>query len=357
MSNSPTTAQAPHYTVHRADLVADRQAILEIWQQHQISDPSPRFEWLYGSRAHGPAWCLLLRDPAGRLVGSTGLVQRLFHHCSGWIRGGHTIDLVIDRTHRSAGPAIQLQRALAAGDVEVPVDFLYGTPIRPAELIQRRVNFQLLDSLHRWTKPLRWADLLRDHIPARLVCNLAGRILDVTSALLFGESWRYLSKGWFTTFTLDFDSRFDNLWAEAKNQYEIIGDRSAAYLSWRFGPQAPTSYRTFTLTTAAGALLGYVIFTQHGSTTNISDLLARRIPLLHPLLLAFSRQIRSEGASNIGLTCITPPSVATQIRRSGFFRRPEKANVVIHINGPKAAAFPALTHSEDWFLTDADRDV
>lgn len=356
LSTTPVSHAIP-YTVTRADLVADRQAIFEIWRQHQTTEPTDRYEWLYTANPLGQPSCLLLRDGSGAVIGTAGLTQRDFFYRGNHLRGGHTIDLVVDRTHRSAGPAVQLQRALVGGLSLAHVGFLYGTPIRAAELVQRRVGFQSLDSLHRWTKPLRFGEKLHEIIPVTGFRKIAGYFLDHAAALLSGELFFKRSRNWRPAMETGFDSRFDALWAHAKRQFEIIGDRSSAFLSWRFGQHTPTTYRIFSLSNSQGTLAGFVVFSCTGTTANIADFMFAMPQQLRPLLLGFSCKMRSEGMSDIALTCITSPTIAATLRRSGFFRRPEKSCVLIYSPPNESESLRLLSNPNNWFFTDADRDV
>jgi hypothetical protein len=78
-----------------------------------------------------------------------------------------------------------------------------------------------------------------------------------------------------------------------------------------------------------------------------------------PLLAAFSRHARREGAARIDFPLLAPAWLETALVQAGFRarRRPgERANnnVMLHQDD---AATPTLSGQEAWFLTFADTDA
>jgi hypothetical protein len=346
------------YTVVSADLARDETLILDLWRQNFQSSLDARFDWMYRNNPLGNPYCLLLRTADDQTIGATCVVRRQLRFKNKSLTAGQAIDLVVNRAHRSGGPAIQLQRALTAGLAENKIHLLYSTPLPGAELIARRVGYRVLDQFQRWTKPLRFERELHNRIkiPFAPLRKLAGALLDIALLLWSGELF-FRAKHWNTSVKTTFDHRFDDLWSKAISQFDILGDRSAAYLTWRFGGTAISTYRVFCLSDDTQTLAGYVIFSRHNATAKIADILAADLRWLRPLLLGFTREMRREGAENLTFLYVGSDAIGRALKSCGFFKRPEKSNMLIYVNGEAHSSAMELLEPSRWYLTDADRDV
>lgn len=343
------------YTVDQADLSRDRERIINLWRQNYSSFSPNRYEWMYQNNPHGDPYCLLLKTPDGEIVGATALMRRRIRVGPRSLCAGQAIDLVVHRAHRSGGPALQLQRALLAGLESHHIDFLYSTPLPGAELIARRVGYRILSPLQRWSAILRSETELRARIPMRAIRIPAGILIDTALRIRSGDLL-FREARWNTGLCDGFDARFDDLWARASIRHEWIGERSAFYLSWRFGPNAG-HFQIFCITDQKQRLMGYLVFSQHDQTARIADLLVADPAWLAPLLRAFTRGMHKAGLAYLNLLTVGPEWLGKTLHACGFFRRPEKSNMLIFISDKRLQEFPQILDANHWYLTDADRDV
>src|SRR5262249_2896546 len=125
------------YTLCEADLARDRDELESLWARNFADQGGHRCD-VYTSNPDGPGTVWLLRTAEGKAVGATGLVSRAFG--AGQI--GQAINLAVDVGHRSAGPALMLQRAVvaAAGERQLP---LLGVSVT-AEAVQKRAGYREL---------------------------------------------------------------------------------------------------------------------------------------------------------------------------------------------------------------------
>lgn len=343
------------YTVDQADLIRDREHILELWRQNYAAFSPNRYDWMYRDNPLGEPYCLLLKSRDGEIAGATGLMRRRIRFGRQTLLAGQAIDLVVHRAHRSGGPALQLQRTLLAGLDTHGIDLLYSTPLPGAELIARRVGYRVLTSLQRWTSVLRSEPELRNRITASALRLPASMLLDVALRARSGDLLFRTSR-WKTELCDDFDAHFDALWARASSLFEYVGDRSAPYLAWRFGHKAGP-FKVFCIFDNQRHLMGYVVFSQHDQTVRIADLLVATPQWLPPLLRAFSRTMRRAGMSYLTLLTVAPDWLGQTLADCGFLRRPEKSNVLVFINEARLQELPGILDPARWYLTDADRDV
>lgn len=356
MPSASQTSQSSFRTDTVVDPVRDADEVIRIWRQHHTGDPSARYRWLFQA-PEAEASCLLLRDANGDAIGTTSLVVRRFRRGGDVIVAGHTIDLVVDPRYRSGGPAIQLQRALLALADERRIGLLYGAPVRAAELIQRRVGYRVLGQLHRWRKSLDAAHDLTPRISLQWLCRLIGWLADRMISVYSGEVLLAMRGRWSVSIESHFGDGFDDLWSRVRGRTEIIGERTSAYLRWRFGPGAPRDCRVFCLSDGGGRLAGYIVYSCSEDGADVADLLFADTRSLRALLAHFSRAMRREGMKHITVNTLEPPSVAAALKRAGFFQRPQQANVLVWTSEELARSLPELQQPENWFLTDADRDV
>lgn len=343
------------YTVDQADLSRDRERIIDLWRQNYDAIPPNRYDWMYQNNPLGDPYCLLLKTPDGEIVGATALMRRRVRLGPRSLCAGQAIDLVVHRAHRSGGPALQLQRALLAGLDSHHIDLLYSTPLPGAELIARRVGYRILSPLQRWSAILRSEAELRTRIPMRALRIPAGILIDAALRIRSGDLL-FRETRWNTGLCDGFDARFDDLWARASKRFEWIGERSASYLAWRFGQNAG-HFQIFSITDHKQCLMGYLVFSQYEQTARIADLLVADPAWLAPLLRAFSRSMRKAGLAYLNLLTVGPAWLGKTLLACGFFRRPEKSNMLMFISETRLQEFPQILDASHWYLTDADRDV
>ncbi len=343
------------YSVDQADLTHDRERILDLWRQNYDAFSPNRYDWMYRDNPHGDPYCLLLKSRDGEIAGATGLMRRHMRCGQRVLCAGQAIDLVVHRAHRSGGPALQLQRTLLAGLDAHGVDLLYSTPLPGAELIARRVGYRVLTPLQRWTSVLRSESELRTRIPARILRAPVGRLLDLAMRIRSGDLLFHKSV-WHTQICDGFDARFDDLWLRASSLFEYIGDRSSPYLAWRFGRNAG-HFRVFCISDNHQRLMGYLVFSRHDQTARIADLLVAGPECLPPLLRGFSRFMRHDGLTYLTLLTVGPEWFGRTLDACGFFRRPEKSNMLVFVSEARLREQPGILDPGRWYLTDADRDV
>lgn len=343
------------YSICQPELDDGRRAILDLWRRNLPEAAPERYDWLY---AAGPAAAWLLRSDGGEVVGAAGLMQRTIHAGGEVLRGAQTVDLNVDRSHRSVGPALRLQRTLAAMVDEGRFDLVYAFPNAASEAVQRRIGYEVLGSFGRWAKPLRCEGRVLGWLPWRRPRKAVSAVLDLLLRLRWPERLHRAPAGLHVEVADCFDARFDALWEKAAPQFGAVGRRTARYLDWRFCQSPAARHRVFCLCDGRRELRAYLVYSRPAESAYLSDFLFRGVEDFGVLLGEFIRVMRREKAEAVITAYLGPEAVARQLARHGFLRRPTSWNALLHFNPThKACRDARLLDPQSWHLTRADVDT
>lgn len=348
----PKSTNAPQWEVTQPDVASLREPLLGLWQRNLPTAAEHRFDWLYGS-GRARAWLLSERDSTS--AGAAGLLLRRMSVAGRMVECGAAIDLNVDQTQRSVGPALTLVRAVTGAADREGREVLFGMPNRSATAVMKRAGYQELGEFSCWTKLLssrqKLDRVLRLRWASRLVAPLADKALQLLSA-----EWRArLPRPVVAESLSHFDSRFDRLWSDSSRQFDVIGERTQEYLSWRFASCPDLAYDIFTLASReTGELLGYVVWYADEGAVSISDLLAVDEPTTVLLLAEFSRTVRRTKAAAIRFGCFGSPAFYRLLQRAGFHRRQNRHVILSRFEGESKTA---IREGANWFLTMADSDT
>lgn len=335
------------YQIAAADPIADRAAILRLWTDNFLHATPARYDWLYGRRALGEPHCLLLRAAAGETVGLNTLLPRRVLWCGREQLIGQAVDLAVDPAHRAAGPVIRLQRELLRRANAAGMPAVYGFPLPAAEAVLRRIGYRTLGPFRRWVRVVAAGDL---RAPGAL--RGVGR-----AAAGWAQGWLHrLPRGWRITTDDGFDAAFDLFWREAAGQFDLLGERSRAFLRARFADSPKGDYRLLRLLDPEQRMVGYVVFHRRKpAVAKVVDALARAPAEWPRLMAAFAAAARHDGALRVDFPLLAPAWLERALYRVGFRPRRRDAsrannNVVLYRFSPAAA-------EEAWYLTFADTDA
>ena len=272
---------------------------------------------------------------------------------------GQAIDLVVDPAHRSLGPALALQKAVTGSCGELGLAAVYAFPNARADALLLRGGYSVLGPLDRYTKPLRSAYKIEKLVRVAALAHPASAVVDAALRLLPANWAHRRVPGLVGEEVTGFDGSFDELWSESGFlAHSIRGERSAAFLEWRFARCPQKSYRIFRVRDARGSLAGYAVWYVSGDIANIADLFVRDAASLEPVLRLFIRHARRAGIAAISFVYLGSESMGAHLKALGFFHRPEDGKVTVF--RPEAArrgSTDPFLRRDDWYLTEVDRDV
>ena len=351
------TTLAVKYAVRVADVTRDREAILALWQQ---AFPAPsqhpiKYDWCYVPTPQGDGRLYVLEhgDEAA-IIGVQGIVPRCWWSQGAAIATGICADLVVDKNHRSIGPAL----ALVRGVVEIEQDrpnaaLLYGFPNPKSEALYRRAGYLKMGEMTRYARPLRlrlW--LQRKGLPA-VLATLVGAIADLALQARVVLSTLGASRQWRCTSATAFDHRFDELWSRVAPKVGPMVMRNSDYLRWRFGNNFAGQTRVMVLEREDGRLDGYVVFVVNGDKiVSILDFLAVDNQKVLPVMLKLCmRTMYKHGYHGIMLEFSGPQAIADVLVQTGF--SPRETNPIYAVLSDTTSG---LLQGPLPYFTSGDRD-
>lgn len=412
------------YTAARIAPEEHRATLARLWREN-LAEPGldddlveRRMRWFHEENPAGPARTWMgYHGPEREVIGSGSFYPRDTVVAGHKLKAGILGDFAVDKAHRIAGAAMSVQREIARAAREAGADFLYAFPNRASFPIFQRAGYKKVGEASMWVKPLtaaykidelaagseddrramaaaivhraaeragaaipspRWRDLWSGALPVWLedrfvdaiespespLVRAAVRAADAALAARDRAMSLMQRRAAGDELTTAADLRFDDLWARARLRI-IAGERSAAYLNWRYATFKTIDYRFFCLTEAGGTrLLGYVVYTLQGNKAVVADLFCEDFDALFELLvLRFSERMRQEGHDAVGIVYVGAPSFAERLSRIGFFARqlPKAVGsrwLIVHTD----ASFPEelrkeVLDPERWFMPDGELDA
>ncbi len=345
------------------DPVLREHTLVRLWtgnNLHAGRDPRAKYQWFYVDSPSGGATAFFLsheNTPGGRdLVGCCGLGGRRLWVDGQRVEGGLFADFAVDAEHRTVMPALMLQRALCA-DARARFPLTYGFPNDAAIGIFQRIGFPVLGKIGRFVRILRYEPFVRRVVHTSLLSHPAGAVLDAAvrlrhqaAALKYRGGHRF---GWCAVP----DDRFDALFDSARRRYRFIGDRSSAFLRWRFTGRPGITGEFATLVDEAGVLQAYaVVMHKHSGDLIVADFLASSEPALSELLAQLTLQLRTRGAESVTAFFLGAPAISEVLRSRGFKARESAKYIVLGAGAGLTIPGDAVLNTADWYLTEADRD-
>ena len=358
------------YKALSIDLADHRERVLTLWKenmsdQHIAEVAERRFPWYYSQNPGGqPTTTLLLDDGSNQIVGSGSFYPRNIVLEGRSLSMGVLADFVVGSAHRAAGAAITIQRSLAARSRAAGMDFLAAYPNRSAEPIFKRIGYKAVGKSERWVKPLRSRNEIKKRLSNRLAVSAVSSIVDLGLTALDVSRVARIPSPVKRLRGMYFDScdvRFDALWERSKTAHTITGERSSAYLKWRYQDFPSLDYRFFTLTNAAAdRISGYLtFFVNANNVAVIGDLFSEDLTdTLDALLLRFSAAERKAGRTAICLAYLGPDSLGERLKRAGFYQRPTNRSLFVYFDPDTPQDVQrVVANRSNWFTVDAEMDI
>jgi RimJ/RimL family protein N-acetyltransferase len=356
--------------VHRAGL-------LKLWRE-ALHDPTiaavaeTRWPWYYDENPAGrPATWLGVTDE-GEVIGTGSIYPRVVFVGEKRIMAGVLSDFAVAKAHRTAGCAIAVQRAIVAGGHAAGFAFLFAYPNPGSLAVVKRVGYRVIGETRSFSKPLRTEGRLKSELEKRIKTPWLARGLALPGAEAAAELFADLglaaqdlarlaprlasTRGEFVDKA---DARFDVLWSRADKR-EIVGEKTSAYLNWRYAAFKTESNRFFVLSDREREqVLGYVVFKLVGNKAIVVDLLA--LPddhALEALMLHFALALRLERRDSIFLSYLGGDSFGRRLEAIGFFPRPHARSVIVYAPPELDEASRAIVlDPKRWFMLDGELDI
>lgn len=348
-------AAASDLEVLRADLAVDREAILNLWIENfpdvPPADHARRFAWFYLDNPMGPGRCWLLRQRStGMIVGTAGLGLRRFHAGKDTLLGGLASDFAVAKQHRTALPALLLQRAVL-DQLKDDLALIYTFPNARSMPIFKRVGYRMIGAPQRWVKVLRVKDYLAKRAAVGWAAPVLGPVLDAARAALSTETWRS-ANGWKLRPVQSIDDRVNPLVERGLGNLSIYSDRSPQYLDWRYLRDPLRRFQVFQLESADGQLHGLAVgLLRADGEFRIIDLVADPQQAALPiLLLLVVRAARQVGARTVAVEGSNLEWLEPELRKLHFKARQPNLTcmAMVRAGGPDLSNWRVLLADEDY---------
>lgn len=322
-----------------------------------------KFTWFYSQApaGSGTLWGLVVseRDNADRpnIVGGMGFGLREWQFGQRMVKAGLLADLAVAPDHRSLGPALALTRTVVA-DMRKHVAIGYGFPNASAVGIFRRNGWSDLATLVRYARMIRSESYIARSLPFRALANLVAIPIDTVMGGLVSLSTRQARRRWKLIGVSEIDGRFDDLWERARRDYSVIGQRDAAFLTWRFSQHPWHKFEVLAMQPngVADRLDGYAVLQCVGDVIHVRDIFTQRASIgsLVDLLIMEAKK-RRMGA--LSIVCPEGGLVGTALSCRGFSVRGPCRSAVLDPDSTLPECQPGVPEIVSCYMTEADEDT
>lgn len=337
-----------------------RVSVETLWEQVYGGFSAARYDWLYVNNPAGAATvCLLRDDDPDSIVGSTALLPRNLCTEGRILRAGIAADLMVDHRHRSLGPSIILQKGLLEHLAEIGIEAVYAFPNPKSIPMTKRIGYRQVAQRMALVLPLRSEAFLRERIPHVVARKSAAMMIDIALYLRPRLYTPFPAPGREHFVTTGFDAAFDDIWSRIKSGYMLIGEKTAAFLNWRYRDSPQGTYAVFGLRRRKQQTLdGYVVHSRREGRMHIADFAwdPARISL-EELLIRFARWSSAAGAEAVSIALTASPDLMRSFGRAGFHLREAIDPLTVYTPANRPLSFEAGRDYGSWYLVPGDNDA
>lgn len=349
-----------NYDILRGDLQKDKEDFLEFWKINFPRWPHSKYEWFYEENFYGPAAYWLARDCDDNncLIGTTVLFPKRFliDGQPGMIGIGG--DFGVEKKHRGHGSAAMITDASFSYIDEAGLAFIYATPNVASEKVATRQGFKIVGRAIRMVKILRSVDYVNRFLKIRPISKIFSMPIDwILKSRSRDSSYRRAENRNFEILD-DFDERFDKLWHEAAPDYRLIGERTSAYLHWRFTQCPFKTFKIFALTEKpSDDVLGYVICRTEDRNLIIADFFVLNMDeVIETLLAEFLIYQRKQDIDTVTLFFFGNKKAREKFKAYGFSQRPDNRSIIAYIKDDSPYC-DCVLDEDNWYFMEGDNDT
>lgn len=347
------------YKIELADITRDKKEIIDFWKTHFPSWPEGKYQWIYQDNIYGEASCWLARHESdNQLVGSIALFPKKLYVNGKCLNVGLAGDLGVDIEHRGHGLAMALfeeyKKHLHAGNI----DLVYGTGNAGSGGASQNVGYTGIGKPIRLVKYIKSCYLLKRKLKIGLLARLLSWPVDI--ALRLGTPERRVLKGdkYAREIVESFDQRSDTFWSLLNKSDQIIGERTSAFLNWRFNRCLYKKFKTLLLTDSHdNSIRGYIVFRIVDNTFEIVDLLTLDDASYFDSLMAhFIAYAREQKCDNISVVFFNNDRLRIPYERFRFFSFDEPRVQLVY-SDESFEYHDYIRNRDNWTFYQADSDV
>ncbi len=352
------------YSVKEADVVKDKQIMLQILQNNRSRDNydyNKRYDWIYLNNPLGKAraW-IIWKDKTNEPVGFTGVFPRAVYVNGKQYVGWNCGDFSIEKKFRSLGIALKLRKAAKNAVDANEVPFLYAHPNARMEVIHLKSGHFKIARMVRYALPVRVDAILSKFLPFHWLMRLFAIPLNV----LLSYQYRFRTFSGVTAknhSTVQVNADHEKVFEKMTRQFPVIGSRDTAYINWKFRDNPNYHFQQMDLF-YKGILVGSVFYNKRDNVINVSDVLIDDFQRFSVQLFRyFVKRVRRLNPEVVTVSFILQefnPFVSV-LKKTGFkYRDDATSGAIAYVNkenNPQLA--DTMLKGENWFMTVGDRDA
>jgi len=349
-----------NYEIIQADLCQDRQAILQLWNNHHDRKLDNKYQWIYEQNPDGKAMVWLVRDTeTGEYVGMTSLFPRnilYMNHKQLSTIGG---DLFICPSHRSLKAAIMLQRAVLAAVDMGATSSIYTFPNRQAALIMRRVGFKHIDPMVRMVWILRSEEQLQKRGINKFLSKIFSLPIDLYLWRKSFTSARFVKHNLECINLQSFDQRYEGLWDRCKKHFSISLDKNTSYMNWKYISDPDSHSKIFcVIDNSNNKMYGCIVYRQDELSIEIRDLILDENDRVNRFFVyQFLKFIKPLKPDSAYVSVLDNSSMKARLQKLGFMQGSKGRDIFYYNSTHSSTDMSAMSESRNWLLMNCDDDT
>jgi len=336
--------------VRTDDPLPYRDRIVRMWQSCLPGTPSGRLEWMQKGNPAGPAiWFLAFEDGSDEIAGTLTLLPRKLYFNGKPLLAGALGDFMVDEKYRVFGPNLLLVRTVLAALDDLGLSFIYTVPNESSRMVAKRAGVRYSTRLDCYARPIDMSFYLRKYVPGPIAA-----IMSPAADLLLRLSSREIRRAPAVDVeeTGEIGEAFDRIWDRMREERTgLIGDRSAAYMRWRYGDNPLSDFRFITCRMRGERdLSGYAVFSvREENKVDVYDLQAFGDDCIAGLTRKLIAIGRAESRQAIYYIAPDWSPMFGELKRYRFFDT--KDTLLLGFFGEPDISL------EDWEFTSSDRNI
>lgn len=345
------------YSIIQADIKKHKADIISLWNRNFREIKEARYPWIYEKNPSGLPICYLLKhDDTNSVVGLISLFPRSIYIKGKNVQAYICGDLVVDKKHRTFGPALFLFKA-AISKCEEESSILISFPNKISEVVSLRAGFKILGELIHMTQVLRTYPYVMRYVNFPFLARAISYLLDLFYYCL-NNFFRKIPNSTHVEILEFADNIFDDFGKKIVNDFSLKGEVSSTHLNWRFH-ESPYNYHKIFVVSLKDRknIIGYIVFYVVEKRVQIVDFsFDCNDKSLDILFTAFSNYQIKQGAESIGLSIAGSQKLINQLKKNGYLIRFKDLKFIIYVSSRYIETISEIK-SGNWYLTLGDNDV
>ncbi len=347
------------YSIIQADLQKDKQSIISLWKKNFQQILEGRYSWIYENNPSGLPVCFLLKyDGDNSIVGTISLFPRAMFLQGQRIQAYICGDLVVDKKHRSLGPALSLFKAAISKCEGETSSILISVPNKSSEPVSLRAGFQILGEYTQMTRIIKTYPYIRKKLKLSFFPRLISIPLDVFLYFRNLDLNTAHSKSCHYEILENVDDRFDNFGRQLIGRYSLKGEVCESHLNWRFIQSPYADYKIFAVSQkGVNNLIAYLVYFMTNNRIQIVDFAFNNSESAPDILFSsFYRRQKSLGIDSIALSFVGSSKLIDQLKKNRFSERSRESKIIVYAPSSHKEIISEMKVGY-WYLTSADNDV